>query len=87
MSYKLKLGVALVVAALALPTLAAAQDPSTRTDLTIIGAVLTDDSEQVADTHAVATPQLPIVYEDDAAASAADDNASTGEAAAASEAE
>ena len=56
MSYKLKLGVALVVAALALPTLAAAQDPSTRTDLTIIGAVLTDDSEQVADTHAVATP-------------------------------
>ena len=41
MSYKLKLGVALVVAALALPTLAAAQDPSTRTDLTIIGAVLT----------------------------------------------
>ncbi len=87
MSYKLKLGVALVVAALALPTLAAAQDPSTRTDLTIIGAVLTDDSEQVADTHAVATPQLPIVYEDDAAASATDDNASAGEAAAASEAE
>ncbi|MBK8544268.1 MAG: hypothetical protein IPL62_12410 [Caulobacteraceae bacterium] len=87
MSYKLKLGVALVVAALALPTLAAAQDPSTRTDLTIIGAVLTDDSEQVADTHAVATPQLPIVYEDDAASSATDDNASAGETAASSEAE
>jgi hypothetical protein len=87
MSYKLKLGVALVVAALALPTLAAAQDPSTRTDLTIIGAVLTDDSEQVADTHAVATPQLPIVYEDDVASSATDDNASAGETAASSEAE
>lgn len=83
MSYKLKLGVALVVAALALPTLAAAQDPSTRTDLTIVGAVLTDGSEQVADTHAVATPQMPIVYEDDAASSADDNTASADEAAAA----
>ena len=66
MSYKLKLGVALAVAALALPTLAAAQDPTTRLDVTVIGAVLTNDSEQVADTNAVAAPQLPVVYEDDA---------------------
>lgn len=84
MSYKLKLGVALAVAALALPTLAMAQDPSTRTDVVVIGAVLTDDAEQVADTNAVATPQLPIVYEDDAVSS---DGASDSEAAAASQAD
>ena len=87
MSYKLKLGVALAVAALAVPALAFAQDPSTRTDLTIVGAVLTDDSEQVADTNAVATPNMPIVYEDDAAASASDEPVSDGEAAASSDAE
>jgi hypothetical protein len=67
MSYKLKLGVALAVAALALPTLAAAQDPSTRTDLTIIGAVLSS-GEEIADANAVAAPALPVVYEDEAPA-------------------
>jgi hypothetical protein len=72
----LKLGVALAVAALALPTFAAAQDPSTRTDLTIIGAVLTDTTEQVADRNAVATPAMPIVYEDEAAADEAAADAS-----------
>lgn len=64
MSHKLKLGVALVVAALALPTIAAAQDPSTRTDLTIIGAVSTESVEQIADAHAVPAPDAPVVYED-----------------------
>lgn len=86
MSYKLKLGVALAVAALALPTLAAAQDPTTRLDITVIGAVLSDGDE-VADANAVATPQLPVVYEDDAAASSTDDTTSNTEAAAASQAE
>ena len=69
MSYKLRLGVALAVVALALPTLAAAQDPSTRTDITVIGAVLTS-GEEVADTNAVAAPVLPVVYEDEAPAEA-----------------
>ena len=64
MSHKLKLGVALVVAALALPTIAAAQDPSTRTDLTIIGAVSTENTEQIADAHATPAPDAPVVYED-----------------------
>lgn len=68
MSYKLKLSAGLAVAVLTFPALAAAQDPSTRTDLTIVGAVLTDDSEQPADTNAVATPEMPVVHEDDAAA-------------------
>lgn len=86
MSYKLKLGVALAAAALALPTLAAAQDPTTRLDITVIGAVL-NDGDEVADANAVATPPLPVVYEDDAAASAADDTTSNTEAAAASQAE
>jgi hypothetical protein len=83
MSYKLKLGVALAAAALALPTLAAAQDPSTRTDITVIGAVLSDDTEQVADRNVGATPEMPIVYEDDSAPEAGD----TEEAAASSAAE
>lgn len=78
MSYKLKLGVALAVAALALPTLAAAQDPSTRTDLTIIGAVLTDESGQVADANAVPAAELPVVYEDDAVESAVAEASATG---------
>ena len=84
MSYKLKLGVALAVAALALPALAAAQDPTTRLDVTVIGAVLTNESEQVADTNAVAAPELPVVYEDEAMASEASQNAeaSTGDASA-----
>lgn len=81
MSYKLKLGVALGVAALALPTLAAAQDPTTRLDITIIGAVLTDESEQVVDRNAVETPAMPIVYEDETATeAAANAEASTAEA-------
>lgn len=67
MSYKLKLGVALAIAALALPTLAAAQDPSTRTDLTIIGAVSSDKIEPVADTNAAPAAEMPVVYEDEAA--------------------
>jgi hypothetical protein len=71
MSYKLKLGVALAVAALALPTLATAQDPSSRLDITVIGAVLPDASEQVVDTNAVANPELPVVYEDETAATEA----------------
>ncbi|MEZ5971644.1 MAG: hypothetical protein R3C31_07575 [Hyphomonadaceae bacterium] len=82
MSYKLKLGVALAVAALALPTLAAAQDPTTRLDVTVVGAVLTSDSEQATDRNAVATPALPIVYEDDTNADASTAEASTADAAA-----
>jgi len=70
MTNKLKLALVLA-AALTLPTIAAAQDPSTRTDLTIIGAVLTDGSEQVADTNAVPAAELPVVYEDEAAAAEA----------------
>lgn len=87
MSYKLKLGVAFVaVAALALPTLAAAQDPSTRTDIVVIGATLSDEATQVADTNAVATPNLPIVYEDEATtADEAKADESTNSAAAAAE--
>lgn len=87
MSYNLKLSVALTVAVLALPTLAIAQDPSTRTDLTIVGAVLIDDSEQVADTNVVSTSEMPIVYEDDTAVSGAENTTTEGEAAASSEAE
>ncbi len=64
MSYKLKLGVAIAAAVLALPTLVAAQDPSTRTDIVIIGAVSSDKIEQVADTNATPTAELPVVYED-----------------------
>jgi hypothetical protein len=60
MSYKLKLGVAIAAAALALPMLAAAQDPSTRTDIVIIGAVSSDKIE------------LPVVYEDTAQATEAE---------------
>jgi hypothetical protein len=85
MSYKLKLGVALAVAALALPTLAAAQDPSTRTDIVIIGATLSEGAE-VADRNATPTPDALVVYEDDAAPNAAD-QAADEEAAASSEAE
>jgi hypothetical protein len=66
MSYKLKLGVAIAAAALALPTLAAAQDPSTRTDVTIIGAVSSDKIEPVADTNAAPAAEMPVVYEDTA---------------------
>lgn len=82
MSYKLKLGVAIAVVALALPTLAAAQDPSTRTDITIIGAVSADQVEYVADTNATTVAELPIVYDDEAqatetqAAAAADESTS-----------
>ncbi len=75
MTYK-TLALALAAAALALPTLAAAQDPSTRTDLTIIGAVLTENTEQVADTNAAPTSELPIVYEDETATEAANADAS-----------
>lgn len=64
MSYKLKLGVVLGVAALALPALAFAQDPSTRTDLVIVGAIQSDDVEQIADVNAVETADMPIIYED-----------------------
>ena len=86
MSYKLKLGVALVaVAALALPTLAAAQDPSTRTDIVVIGATLSGDGAEVTDTNAAPTPDAPVVYEDDAAPNATDAAASTEEAPASSE--
>lgn len=67
MSYKLKLALTLA-AALALPTIAAAQDPSTRTDITVIGAVSANNVEYVADTHAAPTTELPIVYDDSDAA-------------------
>ena len=87
MSYKMKLGVALVaVAALALPSLAAAQDPSTRTDIVVIGATLSDGAE-VADTNATPAPDAPVVYEDDAAPNATEETASTEEAPASSDAE
>jgi hypothetical protein len=72
MSYKLKLGVAIAAAALALPMLAAAQDPSTRTDIVIIGAVSSDKIEQVADTNATPAAELPVVYEDTAQATEAE---------------
>lgn len=88
MSYKLKLGVALATVALALPTLAVAQDPSTRTDIVVIGAVSSDQLEAVADANAVAAPDMPVVYDDEAAATvdeAASDEGS--EASAAAEAE
>ncbi|MCX7358330.1 MAG: hypothetical protein NT015_09355 [Alphaproteobacteria bacterium] len=87
MSYKLKLGVALAVAALALPTLATAQDPTTRLDITVVGAVL-NNGDEVADANAVAAPALPVVYEDEAAAAtetttaAANAEASTADASA-----
>lgn len=86
MSYKLKLGVALAVAALALPTLAAAQDPSTRTDIVVIGATLSGDGAEVADTNAPPAPDAPVVYEDDAAPNATD-QATDEEAPASSEVE
>lgn len=85
MSYKLKLGVALGVAALALPTFAFAQDPSTRTDLTIVGAVSTDRLEQIADTNATPVAEMPVVYEDEA--ETADDSAADSTMDAAAEAE
>ncbi len=87
MSYKLKLGVALGVAALALPTLAFAQDPSTRTDLTIVGAVSTDRLEQIADTNATPVAEMPVVYEDEAETANADDTALDSTTDAAAEAE
>jgi hypothetical protein len=87
MSYKLKLGVALGVAALALPALAFAQDPSTRTDLVIVGAIQSDNLEQIADVNAVETAEMPVVYEDaaiteevSAEASASDASADLGHA-------
>lgn len=67
MTKKLKLALVLA-AALASPTIASAQDPSTRTDLTIIGAVLTDESEPIADTTPLPAAELPAVYEDETAA-------------------
>lgn len=85
MSYKLKLGVALGVAALALPTFAFAQDPSTRTDLTIVGAVSTDRLEQIADTNATPVAEMPVVYEDEA--ENAEDSAAESTTDAAAEAE
>lgn len=88
MSYKLKLGVALAAVALALPTLAVAQDPSTRTDIVVIGAVSSDQVEAVADTNAVAVPDMPVVYDDEAAATADEATSDEGsEASAAAEAE
>jgi len=87
MSYKLKLGVALGVAALALPTFAFAQDPSTRTDLTIVGAVSTDRLEQIADTDATPVAEMPVVYEDEAETANADASAADSTADAAAEAE
>jgi hypothetical protein len=87
MSYKLKLGVALGVAALALPTLAFAQDPSTRTDLTIVGAVSTDRLEQIADTNATPVAEMPVVYEEEAETAPADDSAADSTTDAAAEAE
>ncbi|MEZ5957145.1 MAG: hypothetical protein R3C27_08060 [Hyphomonadaceae bacterium] len=80
MSYRLKLGVALAVAALALPTLAAAQDPSTRTDLTIVGAINSDSVEQVADTSATPAPDAPVVYEDDDAPNVAEEASASSQA-------
>ncbi|MGD9967380.1 MAG: hypothetical protein AB7T59_12720 [Hyphomonadaceae bacterium] len=71
MSYKRKLGVAIAAAALALPTLAAAQDPSTRTDIVVIGAVSSDRIEPVADTDAAPAAEMPVVYEDAAEPGAA----------------
>jgi hypothetical protein len=87
MSYKLKLGVALAAVALALPTLAVAQDPSTRTDIVVIGAVSSDQVEAVADTNAVAVPDMPVVYDDEAAATAEATSDEGSEASAAAEAE
>lgn len=87
MSYKLKLGVALGVAALALPTFAFAQDPSTRTDLTIVGAVSTDRLEQIADSNATPVAEMPVVYEDEAETANADDSAAEATTDAAAEAE
>ncbi|MGE0532251.1 MAG: hypothetical protein AB7G40_06490 [Hyphomonadaceae bacterium] len=87
MSYKLKLGVALGVAALALPTFAFAQDPSTRTDLTIVGAVSTDRLEQIADANATSVAEMPVVYEDEAETANADASATDSTADAAAEAE
>ncbi|MFN3463038.1 MAG: hypothetical protein ACK4X1_03090 [Terricaulis sp.] len=87
MSYKLKLGVALGVAALALPTFAFAQDPSTRTDLTIVGAVSSDRLEQIADANATSVAEMPVVYEDEAETANADASATDSTADAAAEAE
>lgn len=87
MSYKLKLGVALGVAVLALPTLAFAQDPSTRTDLTIVGAVSTDRLEQIADTNATPVAEMPVVYEDEAEAANTDESATDASADVAAEAD
>lgn len=85
MSHKLKLGVAVAVAALALPSLAAAQDPSTRTDIVVVGATLSDGAE-VADTNATPAPDAPVIYEDDAA-QASDEATAAEEATAAAEVE
>lgn len=85
MSHKLKLGVAVAVAALALPSLAAAQDPSTRTDIVVVGATLSDGDE-VADTNATPAPDAPVIYEDDAA-QASDEATAAEEATAAAEVE
>lgn len=74
MSYKVKLTVAIALAALAFPTLASAQDPTTRTDIVVIGATLSgaEESEEASEP----APVLPVVYED-----AAEDKALTGDAA------
>jgi hypothetical protein len=82
MSNKLKLSIALGVAALALPTLAFAQDPSTRTDLVIIGAIQSDTVEQIADVNAVETADMPVVYEDAAVTEEAIAEASASDASA-----
>ena len=79
MSYKLKLGVAIAATVLALPTFAAAQDPSTRTDIVIIGAVSSDSIEYVADTNATPTAELPVVYEDAAQSEAPEAEAAADE--------
>lgn len=62
MSSKLKLAAILAATALALPAIAAAQDP--RTEIIITGAVSADKVEQVDDESATEAAELPVVYED-----------------------
>jgi hypothetical protein len=86
MSYKLRLAVA-VAAACALPTIAVAQDPSTRTDITVVGAVSAEQVEAVADANATPAADLPIVYDDAAEVSEEGDKANAEESAASSAAD
>lgn len=77
---------ALSIAVLAMPTLAIAQDPSTRTDVVVIGATLSSGAE-TTDLNATPAPDAPVVYEDDAATSATEGSAAIGETTASSEAD